>query len=429
MMLPVGEDDQDPYTRLGIELERIEEERQAAMREGMGQGLLARYPMVDTDDRETKVRMELSQRGMSDEQIDKKVAKFKKKGGKVKLSAKLGLAANALGRGLGGYLAVSQRRPMPKGSVFTDLEQKRQLRLGEIEKVAEGRAQQQATIATMRTKDEVETASLNLRRDIKDHDRADSLIGKLGLNDQILPGMSLADKQEVISVENRRIRDHMESTQQRGLDLREQGEERLGRSGRVNTAFKVGSAAALSNEDIATILDVDPNDSGAILAARNGLNQFITEQNEMKMALAEARGLAADKNLLVLSKYEQDAKDREQVPFVEAEFAIKQTVKNLATFAGNPAMAKLFEDTPGMKTQMLLGAAMPSLKNANFEQRQAIIQMLETAVIDPTINIDKKEQEAFVALLQQKLGEAGMAADPEAGVAPVPIDPIFLPAE
>ena len=285
IMLRTEEDDQDPYSRLGVELERIEEERQAAMREGMGQGLLARYPMVDTAEREAKVRKELSQRGMSDEKIDKKIDKFKKKGGKVKLSAKLGLAASALGRGAQGYLAASRGRPGPQGSVFTDLEEKRQVRLGEIEKVAQGRAQQQATIATMKTRDEVETAQTNLQRDIKDHDRADSLLGKLGLMDQVLPGMSLTDKQDLISGENKRIRNHMESTQQRGLDLREQGEERLGQSGRVNTAFKVGSSKALSNDDIATIMDVDPNDPGSILAARNGLDQFIQEQNEMKMSL------------------------------------------------------------------------------------------------------------------------------------------------
>ena len=63
----------------------------------------ARYPVVDTPDKLKAARKDLEAQGLNDEQIEKKLAKFKKKGGKIKTSAKLLKVGRILGDTLAGY--------------------------------------------------------------------------------------------------------------------------------------------------------------------------------------------------------------------------------------------------------------------------------------------------------------------------------------
>jgi hypothetical protein len=63
----------------------------------------ARYPVVETAEQEAEQRAILSSRGLGTEQINKKIAKFKKKGGKIKTSAHLLKVGRILGDTLAGY--------------------------------------------------------------------------------------------------------------------------------------------------------------------------------------------------------------------------------------------------------------------------------------------------------------------------------------
>ena len=78
---------------------------------------------------------------------------------------------------------------------------------------------------------------------------------------------------------------------------------------------------------------------------------------------------------------------------------------------------------------------------ANFAQKEAIYAMLVDALVNPALGIPEKQQEEFLALLEQQLGAASINADeapPSPTPDPVPTQPveeegelgdIYLPAE
>ena len=82
-------------------LQKAEEARQAAIRRVDKEQ--ARYPIVETPEQEAEQRSALKAKGLSSEKIDKRIEKFKRRGGKVKTSSKLLKAGRILADTLAGY--------------------------------------------------------------------------------------------------------------------------------------------------------------------------------------------------------------------------------------------------------------------------------------------------------------------------------------
>jgi hypothetical protein len=106
----------------------------------------ARYPVVETPEQEAKARADLTAKGLSSDMIDKRIAKFRKKGGKIKTSATLMKVGRILGDTLAGYNPRGYQPGQPIAP-FTQQHQARIESAGEIARTqAEAAGDQQAKL-------------------------------------------------------------------------------------------------------------------------------------------------------------------------------------------------------------------------------------------------------------------------------------------
>ncbi|NIQ97260.1 MAG: hypothetical protein GWN87_26100, partial [Desulfuromonadales bacterium] len=118
----MAEDEQVVARTLQEKMNEVNRETEAEVDKIRNEGMFARYPIVETQadiDRETA---RLKRRGLDDKEIERRIQKFQRKGGKVKTSAKVMAAATMLGGAIRGYLAVKQGRPIPQQGALQQLQ-------------------------------------------------------------------------------------------------------------------------------------------------------------------------------------------------------------------------------------------------------------------------------------------------------------------
>jgi hypothetical protein len=365
-----------PIEQMSKELEQIETRRQAKIDAGDGGvfGFLPRYPTIDTPEQKKRVTKMLKERGLNDEQIKKRMAKFAKKGGKVKTSAKVALAAKMLGGLASRTMAFRYGRPMNAPAPMDVLQQEQAKHMADIREQANRVADQQTAVVSTKAKASLDQMKRDEAKMEQRHKEARSLgtvipvDASLAQADAVVAGASAEKMQWAQDTKDRELalREHATETTTRGLDVREAGQLR-------QTLAKLGPSA-LTDEQVKQIMGEPDAGPVAIQLFRNRLDiafdESVEEQlDEMKMSLQLAR----------LDSYERQRENFDQREELRANVVnsyvagtlSKQASQSNFYFVQDP---KSFDD-PDMK-------AMYAMMTDPSSQAKKIAEVVHNAVVE-----------------------------------------------
>jgi hypothetical protein len=405
-------------------LERIEEERKEAYAEAEGLGLLARYPKADTDEKRETLAASYRAKGWSEDRIKKQMDKLAKKGGKVKTSAKLGMAATLLSKGLQGWLAVAGRAPWPNQTGMQAMQAQQQARVDEAKAVADRKAGLDTKLVQAMTDEQMKLRATDAENRER---RRSQLLGVLYRNPEVAaliqPGMDIP---ELLALSSPILSDQVTEAEakvdqriamaERELMIKTAAQNRLEAKERMNATTELYDASALTAQDIAAIRPVNPFDTEAVEAARAEIQQTLDWKREMvetaKLQDIEMRNARYTK---LLEQIEADAQKRgpgavsEAATIVDtaisAALARYQMVEGKSEEVQKWAISKTGGDIrqdPRVAARYMANSGGEILGQATPEGQLAIFQKWVSTAQQTLYPGDKAKQDQFVkALLQE----------------------------
>lgn len=268
---PLGASDEDSLVQTGDmskELREIDERAARKVDELRDKGPLSRYPTILTEEDERRERARLDRRGLKPKEVDRRIAKFKKKGGKVKTSARMMQAAGMLAGGIQGYLAVKGHAIQTSGGIADRVMAEGQARLND--QVAEVNRISEQEKAVLVREDEREWKQYleELKADVGLQKSLDKEARILGIQTK---GKSLFQVADEVTSENARQGELEEdlaianSNRQQWQTAHNVAEDQL------KTAIRSGDLSQLPDEVIGRYFDIDTKDQGALDRMRSSL--------------------------------------------------------------------------------------------------------------------------------------------------------------
>jgi hypothetical protein len=274
--------------KVDAEFERINTETEKNIERIRDQGLLSRYPVISTPADEKKERARLARRGLDKDEVDRRIAKFKKKGGKVKTSAKVMAAAGMLAGGIQGYLAAKQGRPIPMRGGLTQLRDQAKARMDEEVLRVEKEAQEQKALVLAKDEREFKTFLEEIKADAALRKQLGKEARDLGIDLQDERGKPrpVDDVARDVVQENARRAAARETMEERKETRMQRGEARRQAGTAVTTAIQLRDPTILRDSDIAEHFNIDPKDTAAINQKREQMSgrlrvMSLEEQNRL----------------------------------------------------------------------------------------------------------------------------------------------------
>lgn len=403
-------------------LMEIERERQDRVNAARQQGFLERYPVVDSPEKEKAVRADLANRGLNQKQIDKRIEKFKKKGGKVKTSAKLGLAAKILGAGAGGWLQVAQRVPNRNAPVFQQLQQEREMRAAPEIQQANQEAQLKQQAAVLKVQEEIDSRQKAIANNLRNNEWLDKSLLKAGVD--INPSWTVDDKAEILAQTNKSQIDEVRERRDADLAVQYAREERLTDNAQENQAhqaftraFRVLDSSVISDDDLAVAGNIDmtaPDASIRLHQFRNAVDEGIEREKDYK-EIRKAASLqrfetAQEVDPYRISEIQERARRRQElIPTMAGEAAIKLD-SDLSILSQGQALDGATKELLPAILQTAFGETM---LRATSEDNALVQEAITRVLAKPKYGLSEKEIEELVGqysgLLQQLIETYGSA--------------------
>jgi hypothetical protein len=340
------------------EIDKVNERTVAAIEKVRDQGILARYPVIETREDEQRERARLRRRGLKPEEVSRRIQKFKEKGGRIKTSSKLLLASQLLAGGIQGYLATKQGRPLPRGTGLSRVRAEAETKLQqEIERI-EKRATEQKALLIAGDEFEMKKAIEEIKADAGLRKQVAKEARELGVSTRDEKGnlRPVEDvSREVITEQARR--QAVEEDLATGRDQR--AEEAQARA-RVQLAVQVNDPGLASDRDLAIFWEIDPQNQTAIdevrgrMESKAKVRSFTEQETLLGKEVTRQKGERALTEPLPPSPEEEaERRAQERQAKVREKAALEYQAKMPALLMG----LQMFEDDPAVQQGMLMERA------------------------------------------------------------------------
>lgn len=374
---------------MAAELQQIDEAAQLKVEELRDKGPWARYPTIDSPADEERERARLGRRGLKPSEIDRRITKFKQKGGKVKTSARMMQAAGMLADGIKGYLEVAGH-PIARGGGMA--EQVRQEGAAKIEQQIEDMnriSQQEKSLILLEDEREFKKYLADLKADRGLRVDLNKEARKLGIETK---GKSLGATAKAVTEENARVGQLEEDIAVSNARRQQWQTSHNIAEDQLKTAIRAGDISTLPDEIIGAYFDLSPKDKGAIDNMRSSL------ETGMKAGAFED----AEDLLLKMQRRELQERELAEEPEVKLtpeekqEQAVDTAKKKEAGIAMQKAERSYQEDLPGLATMywQMKGAD----QSPEGKQKQAQILMAATGAKQKATGLSL--QEARLAVIE-----------------------------
>jgi hypothetical protein len=280
-----GPSEEDQLT-INEKLDRVNVETEKSIDKIRDKGIFARYPVIESPEDEAKERSRLLRRGLKLEEVDRRIEKFKKKGGKIKTSSKLMTAAGLFAGGIEGYLSTKQGRRVRGDQGLVRLQKEAKASLDEEIAKVEKLATEEKALILQEDEREFQVYLTDLKDDAAERKQLAREARSLGvpMKDEAGKALPLEDVARAVTAENAR-------QAQRKEELEQQREARLQTSASFTKAAQAADASLISDEDLAAQFNIPPDNQDAVDAARSSLDAAFKLKSFIQQSRVESAAL------------------------------------------------------------------------------------------------------------------------------------------